>query len=103
MLQRGIDFHTHPLLVREMIARHPELERAARETFYIGNNFQPLESFLLELDIAGLEKAVLLPIDATSSRNTTVYTNEQIAELCAMMPPPGRLCQRGSARSGCPR
>jgi len=86
MLQRGIDFHTHPLLVREMVARHPELERAARETFYIGNNFQPLESFLLELDIAGLEKAVLLPIDATSSRNTTVYTNEQIAELCAMSP-----------------
>ena len=84
MALRGIDFHTHPLLVREMIARHSELERAARETFYIGNNFQPLESFLLELDIAGLEKAVILPIDATTSRNATVYTNEQIAELCAL-------------------
>ncbi len=86
MALKGIDFHAHPLLVREMIARHPELERAARETFYIGNNFQPLESFLLELDIAGLEKAVVLPIDATTSRNATVYTNEQIAELCAMSP-----------------
>ena len=86
MALRGIDFHTHPLLVREMIARHPELERAARETFYIGNNFQPLESFLLELDLAGLDKAVILPIDATTSRNATVYTNEQIAELCAMSP-----------------
>jgi len=86
MALRGIDFHTHPLLVREMIARHPELERAARETFYIGNNFQPLESFLLELDLADLEKAVILPIDATTSRNATVYTNEQIAELCAMSP-----------------
>ena len=86
MALRGIDFHTHPLLVREMIARHPELERAARETFYIGNNFQPLESFLLELDLADLEKAVILPIDATTSRNATVYANEQIAELCAMSP-----------------
>jgi len=86
MALRGIDFHTHPLLVREMIARHPELERAARETFYIGNNFQPLESFLLELDLADLEKAVILPIDATTSRNATVYTNEQIAELCALSP-----------------
>jgi hypothetical protein len=86
MALRGIDFHTHPLLVREMIARHPELERAARETFYIGNNFQPLESFLLELDLAGLDKAVILPIDATTSRNATVYTNEQNAELCAMSP-----------------
>ncbi len=84
MLERGIDFHTHPLLVREMIARHPELARAARETFYIGNNFQPLETFLLELDAAGLDRAVLLPIDATTALNTTVYTNEQIAELCAM-------------------
>jgi|ERR1039458_5843200 predicted TIM-barrel fold metal-dependent hydrolase len=86
MVLRGIDFHTHPLLVREMIARHPELERAARETFYIGNNFQPLESFLLELDLAGLDSAVILPIDATTSRNATVYTNEQIAELCALSP-----------------
>jgi len=82
----GIDFHTHPLLVREMIARHPSLAAAARETFYIGNNFQPLETFLLELDVSGLEKAVVLPIDATTSRGRTVYTNEQIAELCAMSP-----------------
>ena len=84
MLTRGIDFHTHPLLVREMIARHPELTRAARETFFICNNFQPLETFLLELDAAGLDKAVILPIDASAARNATVYTNEQIAELCAM-------------------
>ncbi len=84
MLERGIDFHTHPLLVREMIARHPELARSARETFYIGNNFQPLETFLLELDAAGLDRAVVLPIDATAALNTTVYSNEQIAELCAM-------------------
>jgi predicted TIM-barrel fold metal-dependent hydrolase len=80
----GIDFHTHPLLVREMIARHPELARAARETFYIGNNFQPLESFLLELDAAGLHEAVVVPIDATMALGATIYTNEQIAELCKM-------------------
>jgi hypothetical protein len=29
---------------------------------------------------------VILPIDATTSRNATVYTNEQIAELCALSP-----------------
>lgn len=67
-----------------MIARHPELSRAARSTFYIGNNFQPLETFLLELDVAGMSKAVVLPIDARSSRNESVYSNEQIAELCTM-------------------
>jgi uncharacterized protein len=84
MLVRGIDFHTHPLLVREMIERHPDLEVAARKTFDIGNNFQPLEIFLLELDVAGLEKAVVLPIDAETARGKTVYSNDQIAELCTM-------------------
>jgi uncharacterized protein len=85
-MQPGIDFHTHPLLVREMVTRHPELAEAARKTFYIGNNFQPLETFHLELDAAGLGKAVILPIDATTSLGTTIYTNEQIAELCSMSP-----------------
>jgi predicted TIM-barrel fold metal-dependent hydrolase len=80
----GIDFHTHPLLVREMVQRHPGLAKAARETFLIGNTFQPLETFLLELDTVGLDRAVILPIDAVSTRGTTVYSNEQIAELCAM-------------------
>jgi len=80
----GIDFHTHPVLVREMIARYPELERAARETYRVGNNFQPLRVMLLEMDLAGIERAVVLPIDARTSRQATVYSNEQIRELCNM-------------------
>ena len=57
-MKAGIDVHTHPVLVREMVSRHPDLARAARETFMIGNTFQPLETFLLELDAAGLEPMV---------------------------------------------
>ncbi len=83
-MKGGIDFHTHPVLVREMVEKHPGLERAARETYYCGNNFQPLEVMLLEMDIAGIDKAVVLPIDATTSRNATVYTNDQIVEVCRM-------------------
>jgi uncharacterized protein len=85
-MKGGIDFHTHPVLVREMVARHPELERAARETFFCGNNFQPLETMLLEMDIAGIDSAVVVPIDARTSRNETIYTNEQIVEVCGMSP-----------------
>ena len=84
MRQPGIDFHTHPLLVREMIERHPELAKAARETYSIGNNFQPLETFHLELDLAGIEKAVVLPMDASAAAGAVVWTNEQVAELCGM-------------------
>ncbi len=83
-MKGGIDFHTHPVLVREMVEKHPDLARAARETYYCGNNFQPLEVMLLEMDIAGIDKAVVLPIDATTSRNATVYTNDQIVEVCRM-------------------
>ena len=39
---------------------------------------------LLEMDIAGIDKAVVVPIDATTPRNATVYTNEQIVEVCSM-------------------
>jgi len=83
---KGIDFHTHPVLVREMIASHSDLVAAAREAFHIGNTFQPLETFHLELDAAGLDKAVVLPIDATTALGTTIYSNQQIAELCRMSP-----------------
>jgi predicted TIM-barrel fold metal-dependent hydrolase len=83
-MKGGIDFHVHPVLTREMVARHPELERAARETYFVGNNFQPLEVMLLEMDLCGIDKAVVIPVDATTNCNATVYTNEQIVEICAM-------------------
>jgi len=79
-----IDFHTHPLLVREMYEKYPDLTRIARDVFHIGNNPQPLETFLLEMDVSGVEKAVLLPIDASTARGCAIYTNEQVAELCEM-------------------
>lgn len=79
-----IDFHTHPLLVREMHKKYPDLARISRDVFHIGNNPQPLETFLLEMDVSGIEKAVILPIDATTAKGYRIYSNEQIAELCGM-------------------
>ena len=73
MRKQGIDFHTHPVLVREMVERYPSLTEAARKLYFIGNNFQPLETFHLEMDLAGIEKAVVLPMDrATSSGEATL-------------------------------
>ncbi|MFB3921630.1 MAG: amidohydrolase family protein [Terriglobia bacterium] len=78
-----IDFHTHPVLIREFVEKYPNYERSARQVFDIGNNFQPLETFFLQMDVAGIEKAVLLPIDCRRARKDAVSSNEQVAELCA--------------------
>jgi predicted TIM-barrel fold metal-dependent hydrolase len=77
-----IDFHTHPVLVQEFVAKYQNYERMARRVFNIGNNFQPLEMFLLQMDVAGIERAVLLPIDCQRARKDAVSSNQQVAELC---------------------
>ena len=79
-----IDFHTHPLLVREMYEFEPDLARIARDVFFIRNNPQPLETFLLELDVSGLRRAVILPIDARTSRGCQIFSNDLIAKLCTL-------------------
>jgi hypothetical protein len=78
-----IDFHTHPVLIQEFMDKFPNYKRVAREVFGIGNNFQPLETFFLQMDVAGIDKAVLLPIACERARRDAVSSNEQVAELCA--------------------
>ncbi|MGH9377922.1 MAG: hypothetical protein ACRD1I_03900, partial [Terriglobia bacterium] len=78
-----IDFHTHPVLIQELAQKYPNYRRMAREVFQIGNNFQPLETFFLQMDVAGISRAVLLPVDCARARGDSVSSNEQVAELCA--------------------
>ncbi len=78
-----IDFHTHPVLIQEFAKKYSNYEKVARTIFNIGNNFQPLETFLLQMDAAGIDRAVLLPIDCERARGEPVSSNEQVAELCA--------------------
>lgn len=77
-----IDFHTHPLLVREIIGDNPELLKVTRKIFDIGNNLQPLDIFFLEMDVSEIEKAVLLPIDCRRSKGLPILSNEIIGKLC---------------------
>jgi uncharacterized protein len=81
-----IDFHTHPVLIREFADKYPNYSRMAREVFQIGNNLQPLETFFLQMDVAGIAKAVLLPIDCARARGDAVSSNDQVAELCRRSP-----------------
>jgi len=78
-----IDFHTHPVLIKEFLEQEPSLVEVTREVFMIRNNPQPLETFFLQMDVAGIDKAVLLPIDCTTTRGCKIFSNEQIAELCS--------------------
>ncbi|MFH0881771.1 MAG: amidohydrolase family protein [bacterium] len=76
-----IDFHTYPVLVREMVEGSDEMLRATRDVFQCGNNLQPLEVFHLQMDAGGVDTAVILPIACKRARGVDVFTNAQIAEL----------------------
>ena len=76
-----IDFHTHPVMIQELVRDDPALQRAVREVFQLYFPAQPLEVFLAEMDEAGVERAVLLPVDCTTAHGCCIVSNEQVAEL----------------------
>jgi len=76
-----IDFHTHPVMIKELQESDPELARRIRDVFGFFFPAQPLEGFLLEMDEAGIEQAVLLPVDCTTAHGGAVVSNEQVARL----------------------
>jgi predicted TIM-barrel fold metal-dependent hydrolase len=76
-----IDFHTHPVMIKELINEDESLGRHVRNVFGLYFPPQPLEIFLHELDEAGIEKAVLLPIDCTTAHNCRIVSNETVSEL----------------------
>ena len=81
-----IDFHTHPVMIKELLDSDPQLAHAIRDVFGFYFPPQPLEIFLLEMDAAGVERAVLLPIDATTAHGCCIVSNEQVARLVEEQP-----------------
>ena len=81
-----IDIHTHPVMIRELTEKDPALARAVREVFGLLFPPQPLQVFLSELDEAGVERAVLLPLDCTTAHGCRIVTNEQVAALVEKNP-----------------
>jgi predicted TIM-barrel fold metal-dependent hydrolase len=81
-----IDIHTHPVMIRELIQEDPGLARAVREVFGLLFPPQPLQVFLSELDAAGVERAVLLPLDCTTAHGCRIVSNEQVAALAEKYP-----------------
>ncbi|GAC1669908.1 MAG: hypothetical protein PVS3B2_11000 [Candidatus Dormibacteraceae bacterium] len=76
-----IDVHTHPVQVSELHDRDPGLDRVVRDVFGLHMPPQPLRTFLGQMDAAGADAAVLLPIDCTVAHGCRIVSNEQIAFL----------------------
>ena len=77
-----IDFHTYPVIIKEFVEKDESLQKSIRDVFGLISGLQPLETFLLRMDVAGIEKAVLLPIDCSTARGCKIFSNEQIAQVC---------------------
>jgi predicted TIM-barrel fold metal-dependent hydrolase len=82
-----IDIHTHLTGIVDFFDRDPDLPRAVRSVFGLPNPpAQPMSTFLAALDAAGIDRAVVLPIDCTTAHGCRIYSNELIAEIVAKYP-----------------
>ncbi|NMB61537.1 MAG: amidohydrolase [Chloroflexi bacterium] len=76
-----IDFHTHPMMIREIQENDPALSDAIQNVFGLLFPAQPLRVFILEMDAAGIDQCVLLPIDCSSAFSCKIPSNEVVAQL----------------------
>jgi predicted TIM-barrel fold metal-dependent hydrolase len=76
-----IDIHTHPVQIAELHDADPALEHAVKHVFGLFVKPQPLATYFAQLDEAGIERAVVLPIDCTTAHGCTIVSNDQIAAL----------------------
>jgi predicted TIM-barrel fold metal-dependent hydrolase len=76
-----IDFHTHPVMIKELVEKDAALAAAVRDVWGLLFPPQPLEIFIRELDEAGVDKAVLLPVDCTTAHGCRIPDNETVADL----------------------
>jgi uncharacterized protein len=77
-----IDFHMHPVQVAELIDLDPDLEYAVRDVFGLYVKPQPMATLLGQMEEAGIDQAVILPLDCSAEHQRTVVSNEQVAWLC---------------------
>jgi uncharacterized protein len=76
-----IDFHTYPIMIKELIAKDATLGKNIQDILGFYFPPQPLSVFLYEMDAAGIEKSVLLPLDCSTIYHCKIPSNETIADL----------------------
>ncbi len=76
-----IDFHTYPIMIKELTDSDHLLAQNIHDILGFHFPSQPLDCFLRELTEAGIDKAVILPLDCTTAHDCIIVSNEQIADL----------------------
>jgi predicted TIM-barrel fold metal-dependent hydrolase len=76
-----IDVHVHPLLVKELTDKRPDLLRDADQIFDLRTSPQPVSTLLGEMDLCKIERVVLLPINCEKSHHSKMPSNDEVMEL----------------------
>jgi len=76
-----IDFRTYPVQVQELFEEDPGLSTPVRDVFGFYCSAQPLDTYLGQLDEAGIDRAVMVALDCRSAHGGAVASNEQLAAL----------------------
>jgi uncharacterized protein len=81
-----IDIHTHPAFFEALNADPADLEyrRQALGLYKAGK--APLQHILNQMQCAGLDRLVLLPLDLATTDGRAVVSNEEIVQLTALAP-----------------
>jgi uncharacterized protein len=81
-----IDIHVHPIYFKPICGK-PERERFRSEQFGIyKQSAYDMEEIFAEMRAGEIDKAVLLPLDLTSSSGDMVVTNEEVNKLVSLYP-----------------
>jgi hypothetical protein len=78
-----IDFHVHPF-VKEVIEKE-KLAKAVIDFFHLRNAPEPLETLFSIMEIADIEKAVLLPINC-ETQGVKLPSNKAVSDLAKNYP-----------------
>lgn len=78
-----IDFRTYPVQVQELYEIDPSLKGPVKDIFGFYCSSQPLSTLLAQLDVAGVDKAVLATVDCTTAHGAAVIPNDVLAQMVA--------------------
>jgi predicted TIM-barrel fold metal-dependent hydrolase len=76
-----IDIHSHPMHIKELVNQDPALSKAVKDVYGVYSDPHSLESHMYQLDVAGIDQAVIMPIDCTTAHGCKLVSNEQIVWL----------------------